>query len=222
MTFFYVNKNHHFRMIFDSNIINYESTRKRLQIKKTQNINDEMKIIFEWNKANVTNVVRCMIVKINKFRHHVKFEIKNYVWLNRRYIKTIKFFDKLNDKKLKSFQVINKRDQVYELKLFDIMHIHSMFHFWLLRKNFQNFLKNQVNDSLDSIILNEDFEWKINDIVQFKYHRHRFQYRINWIDYFHDRVWYYVDVDLLKTKLYHWLNKRETSRYVFEIWHRIM
>ena len=34
-------------MIFDSNIINYESIRKRLQIKKIQNINDEMKIIFE-------------------------------------------------------------------------------------------------------------------------------------------------------------------------------
>ena len=179
MTFFYVNKNYHFRMIFDSNIINYESIRKRLQIRKTQNINDEMKIIFEWSKANVTNVVRRMIVKVNKSRHHVEFEIKNYVWLNRRYIKTIKFFDKLNDKKLKSFQIINKRDQVYELKLSDIMHIHLMFHFWLLRKNFQNSLKNQVNDSLDSIILNEDFEWEINDIVQFKYHRHRFQYRVN-------------------------------------------
>ena len=137
-----------------------------------------------------------MIARINKIRLSINFEIENYVWLNRRHIKTIRSFDKLNDKKLKSFKIIKKRDIVYELELFDDMHIHLVFHWWLLRKNFKNSLKEQQNDFSKFVIANEMFEWELNDILQFRYRYHRLQYRCKWSSWnSHDRIWYYVDDD---------------------------
>ena len=157
-----------------------------------------MKTIFKWNKTNVIEIRCRIIVKINKHKQFVKFEIKNYVWLNRRNIKTIKSFNKLNDKNLNFFVIINKREQIYELKLFEIMHIYLMFHFWLLRKNEQNFLKKQQNDLSKFIIFEKNSKWKMNDILKFKYNYHRLQYKINWTNYSHDCVWYYVNANQFK------------------------
>ena len=134
-----------------------------------------------------------MITRVNIYRKSIKFEIKNYVWLNRRNIKITRFSNKLNDKNLKFYQIINKKNQIYELKLSNIMHIHSIFHFWLLRKNSRDSLSRQNNELFESIILNEKLEWKIDDIIDFRYYYHRFQYRVNWTNYSYDRVWYYVD-----------------------------
>ena len=162
---FFINKNYHSRMIFDSNLDDYEITRERLLIKQNEFIVEKMNRIIEYVKINVIDVKQKMIARVNRIRFSINFEIKDYVWLNRRHIKTIRSFDKLNDKKLNSFKVIKKRDIAYELKLFDDMHIHSVFHSWLLKKNFKNSLKEQQNDSSKFVIANEMFEWELNDIL---------------------------------------------------------
>ena len=159
---FFINKNYHFRIIFDSNLNNYEIIKKRLLIKQSEFIVEKMNRIIEYVKINVVDTKQKMTIRINKIRLSINFKIENYVWLNRRHIKTIRLFDKLNDKKLNSFKVVKKRNIVYELKLFDDMHIHFVFHSWLLRKNFRNSLKKQQNDSSKFVIANEMFEWKLN------------------------------------------------------------
>ena len=183
-------------MIFDSNLNDYEITKERLLVKQSEFIVEKMNRIIEWIKINAIDVSQKMIARINKFRFSINFEIEDYVWLNRRHIKTIRSSDKLNDKKLNSFQIIKRRSIVYELKLFDDMHIHSVFHFWLLRKDFKNSLNEQQNDFSKFVIADEAFEWELNDIVQSRYHYHRLQYRCKWSNWdFHDRIWYYVDDD---------------------------
>ena len=152
-------------MIFDSNLNDYEITKKRLLIKQNEFIVEKMNRIIEYVKVNVIDVKQKMTARINKIRLSINFEIENYVWLNRRHIKTTRSFDKLDDKKLKSFKIIKKRDIVYELKLSDDMHIHSIFHSWLLKKDFRNSLKEQQNDFSKFVIANEMFEWKLNDIL---------------------------------------------------------
>ena len=152
-------------MIFDSNLDDYEITRKRLLIKQSEFIVEKMNRIIEWIKINVVNAKQRMTTRINKSRYSISFEIKNFVWLNRRHIKTVRSFDKLNDKKLNSYFVVKKRDIVYELKLFDDMHIHSIFHFWLLRKDFNDSLKEQHNDFSKLVIADETLEWKLDDIL---------------------------------------------------------
>ena len=196
LTSFFINKNYHFRMTFDSNLNDYEIIKKRLLIKQNEFIVEKMNRIIEYAKINVIDARQKMTIKINKIRLSSSFEIKNYVWLNRRHIKTIRSFDKLDDKKLNLFKVLKRRNIVYELKLFDDMHIHSVFHLWLLKKDFRNLLKKQQNDSSKFVIANEQFEWELNDVMQFWYHYHRLQYRCNWSNWdSHDRIWYYVDDD---------------------------
>ena len=186
---FFINKSYHFRMIFDSNLDNYEIIKERLLIKQNEFIVEKMNRIIEYVKTNVIDVRQKMIARINKIRLSVNFEIEDYVWLNRRHIKTTRSFDKLNDKKLNWFKVIKKHNIVYELKLFDDMHIHSVFHFWLLRKDLKNSLKKQQNNSSKFVIANEMFEWELNDILQSRYRYHRLQYRCKWSNWnSHDRT----------------------------------
>ena len=128
-------------MIFNFNLNNYKIIKKRLLIRQNEFIVEKMNRIIEYAKVNVVDARQKMTTRINKIRLSIIFEIENYVWLNRRHIKTIRSFDKLNHKKLKSFKIIKRRDIVYELKLFDDMHIHLVFHSWLLKKNSKNSLE---------------------------------------------------------------------------------
>ena len=179
-------------MIFEFDIINYKSIKKRLLTKKIENINTKMKRIINYVKKYVINVVKRIIARVNQYQKFIEFEIKNYVWLNNQNIKIVRFFDKLKNKNLK-FYLVTKKKQIYELEFSNIMYIHSMFHFWFLRKKFQIFLFEQKNDSLESIILNKNLEWEIDNITDFRYYYYRFQYWVNWTKYFHDRTWYYVN-----------------------------
>ena len=138
---FFINKNYHSRMIFDSNLDDYEIIKKRLLVKQNEFIVEKMNRIIEYAKINVVDAKQRMTIRVNKIRLSSSFEIENYVWLNRRHIKTVRSFDKLNDKKLNSFKIFKRRDIAYELKLFDDMHIYSIFHSWLLKKDFKNSLK---------------------------------------------------------------------------------
>ena len=75
------------------------------------------------------------------------------------------------------------------------MRIYDVFYCWFFRKIVCDFFENQINELFDSVIINENFEWKMNDILKFRYHYDRFQYRVNWSNWSHNRIWYYVDND---------------------------
>ena len=52
-------------MIFEFDIINYKSIKKRLLTKKVENINTKIKRIINYVKKHVINVVKRIIVRIN-------------------------------------------------------------------------------------------------------------------------------------------------------------
>ena len=81
-----------------------------------------------------------MMNQANKHRKKINYKIESRMFLNEQNIITARFFKKLNDKMLNSFQIIDLVDSFYKLKLFKTMHIHDVFHSELLR-----FV---VNDSL--------------------------------------------------------------------------
>ena len=66
-------------MTFEFDIINYESIKKRLLIKKIKNINTKIKRIVNYVKKYFTNVVKRMIVRVNQYRKFIEFEIKNHI-----------------------------------------------------------------------------------------------------------------------------------------------
>ena len=190
---FFVNKGFHSRMSFSSDSISYVTTKKRLLAAKAKNITGIMQNILNYVRDHVDVAQKRMTIQVNKHRKVVKYVEGDYVFLNRRNIKTARSFDKLDDKKLGSFKVLERRGNFYQLELFETMRIYDVFHCWFFRKNFCDFFENQINESFDSVIVNENLEWEMNDILKSRYHYNRLQYRANWSGWPHDRTWYYVD-----------------------------
>ena len=101
-----------------------------------------MQNILNYVRNNVEMIQKRMTIQINKHRKVVKYVEKNYVFLNRRNVKIAKSFNKFNDKKLNSFKMLQRLNNVYRFELFEIMRIHDVFHCWLLRKDICDFLEN--------------------------------------------------------------------------------
>ncbi len=117
------------------------------------------------------------------------------MFLNEWNIVTAKSFKKLNDKMLNSFQIIESIDSFYKLKLSETMHIHDVFHSELLHSVVDDSLSDQKNESSKSIMINDEDEWKINDILNFQCYKRQLQYWVKWKNYDNDLNWYNADDD---------------------------
>ena len=71
----------------------------------------------------------------------------------------------------------------YKLELSDSMRVHDVFHPDLLRPAANDSLSDQKNESLNSIVINDEDEWKIDDILNSRRYRKRLQYKVKWHDY---------------------------------------
>ncbi len=193
LTFFFMNKNFHSHMSFNSDIIEYESTRERLQIAQVENIFNHMNKTLIFAREALIKTWKQMMNQTNKHRKKINYEIKSKMFLNERNIITARFFKKLNDKMLNSFQIIDSVDSFYKLKLSKTMHIHNVFHSELLCSVVDNFLLDQKNESSRSIVINDEDEWKIDDILNSWWYWRWLQYQVKWKNYDNDLNWYNAD-----------------------------
>ncbi len=193
LTLFFMNKSFHSHMSFDSDIIKYESTCERLQINQVKNISEQMNktLIFAYEALIKTR--EQMMNQANKHRKKINYEIKSKMFLNEWNIITARSFKKLNDKMLNSFQITESIDSFYKLKLSETMHINNVFHSKLLHSVINNSLFDQKNESSKSIVINDEDEWKIDDILNFQCYRRWLQYRVKWKNYDNDLNWYNAD-----------------------------
>ncbi len=178
LIFFFMNKNFHPRMSFDSDIIEYESIRERLQIDQVKNISEQMNKTLIFAREALIKTREQMMNQANKHRKKVNYKIESKMFLNERNIVTARFFKKLNDKMLDSFQITESVDSFYKLKLSETMHIHDVFHSELLRSVVDDSLSDQKNESSRSIVINDEDEWKIDDILNFRRYQRQLQYRV--------------------------------------------
>jgi len=195
LTLFFMNKNFHSHMSFDSDIIKYESIRERLQIVRAEDIFDHMNKTLIFAREALIKTQERMMKQANKHRKKINYKIESKMFLNERNIVTAKLFKKLNDKMLDSFKVTDSVDFFYKLKLSDTMRIHDVFHSELLRSVVDNSLSDQKNEPSRSIVINDENEWKIDDILNFQWYRRRLQYRVKWKSYDNDLNWYNADGD---------------------------
>ncbi len=195
LTLFFMNKSFHSRMSFDSDIIEYESTRERLQIDRVKNISEQMNKTLIFAREALIKTRKQMMNQANKHRKKINYKIESKMFLNERNIVTARSFKKLNDKMLDSFQITESVDSFYKLKLSETMHIHDVFHSELLRSVVDDSLSDQKNESSRSIVINDEDEWKINDILNSWRYRRRLQYRVKWKSYDNDLNWYNADDD---------------------------
>jgi len=136
-----------------------------------------------------------MIQQANKHRKEVDYEIESKMFLNEWNIITARSFKKLNDKMLDLFINLDLVDSSYKLKLSETMHVHDVFHSDLLHLVVNDFLSDQKNESSESIVINDEDEWKIDNILNFRRYQKRLQYRVKWNDYDNDLNWYNADDD---------------------------
>ncbi len=192
---FFMNKSFHSRMSFDSDIIEYESTRERLQIDRVKNISEQMNKTLIFAREALIKTRKQMMNQANKHKKKINYEIESKMFLNERNIITARSFKKLDDKMLDFFINLDLVDSSYKLKLSKTMHVHDVFHSDLLRLVVDNLLPDQKNKFFESIVINDENEWKIDDILNSRRYRRRLQYKVKWNDYDNDLNWYNVDDD---------------------------
>ncbi len=165
LTFFFMNKNFHSYISFNSDIIKYESTCERLQIIRIEDIFNYMNKMLIFACKALMKTWKWIMKQINKHRKKINYKIKSKMFLNERNIITERFFKKLNDKMLNSFKIINFVNFFYKLKLSSTMYIHDMFHSELLHSVVDDSSSDQKNEFLKSIVINDENKWEIDNIL---------------------------------------------------------
>jgi len=195
LIFFFMNKNFHPRMSFNSDIIEYESIRERLQIARVEDIFNHMNKTLIFAREALIKTREQMMNQTNKHRKKINYKIESKMFLNERNIVTARSFKKLDDKMLDSFINRDLVDSSYKLKLSESMHVHDVFHSDLLRSAVDDSLSDQKNESSRSIVIKDEDEWEIDDILNFRRYRRRLQYRVKWKNYDNDLNWYNANDD---------------------------
>ncbi len=194
MTFFYFNKEFHFRMSFDSDTTDYETTCERLKARKVDDIIIWMKELLNFNCQQLKKTKLIIEVQINKYKWDVIYKVDDWVWLSFRNVKTTRLCKDLKDKQLDFYQITIKVSIFYHLHLsVSMKHLHSMFSSKLLWSYSENSISEQHSESLRSITIKDDEYWEINDILNFRCYRDQIQYKVKWTDLDKDDEWYYVD-----------------------------
>jgi len=182
-------------MSFEFDVIEYESSHERLQTTKVENISENMNKTLKFARESLAKTREQMMKQVNKHRKEVDYEIESKMFLNERNIVTARSFKKLDDKMLDSFINLDLVNSSYKLKLSESMRVHDVFHSDLLRSVVDDLLPDQKNEFSDSIVINDEDEWEIDDILNFRRYRRRLQYRVKWNDYDDDLNWYNADDD---------------------------
>jgi len=145
-------------MSFELDVIEYESSRERLQTAKVENISEHMNKTLKFARESLVKTREQMMKQVNKHRKEVNYEVESKMFLNERNIVTARFFKKLDDKMLDSFTNLDLVDSSYKLKLSESMRVHDVFHPDLLRSAVDDFLPGQKNEPSGSIVVNDEDE----------------------------------------------------------------
>ncbi len=183
---FFLNKGFHPRMSFEPDVIEYGSSRERLQATKAEDISERMNKTLKFARESLVKTREQMMKQVNKHRKEVDYEAGSKVFLNERNIVTARPSKKLDDKMLGSFTNLGLVGSSYKLELPESMRVHDVFHPDLLRPAVDDPLPGQKNEFPDPIVVNDEDEWEIDDILDSRRYRRRLQYRVKWNGYDND------------------------------------
>ncbi len=138
---------------------------------KAENIFEHIKWSLALIKQALARIKVTMKKQINKHWKKIIYKINDMMFLNFRNIMISRSLKKLNDKMLEFFNILIKIKHVYQLKLSSTRKIHSKFASSLLQLNSKNSLKEQWNESSDFIVIENEDEWKVKNILNFKHYK---------------------------------------------------
>jgi len=180
---FFLNKSFHSRMNFNLNSTEYEIIQARIEASKAKDIFKHMKWSLALIKQALVRVRVTMKKQIDKHWKKMIYKIDVMMFLDSRNIMITRSFKKLDDKMLESFKILIEIEHAYRLKLSSTMKIYLKFALNLLQLNSKNSLKEQRNESFDFIVMNDEDEWEVKNILNFKHYKWWLQYHVNWKEY---------------------------------------
>ncbi len=157
-------------MSFDLNSIKYEIIQARIEADKAKNIFKHMKQSLALIKQVLTRVRVTIKKQTNKHWKKMIYKINDMMFLNSRNIMISWSSKKLDDKMLEFFKILIEIKHAYQLKLSSTMKIHSKFASNLLQLDSKNSLNEQWNKSSDFIVIDDEDEWKMKNILNFKHY----------------------------------------------------
>ncbi len=165
-------------MNFDFNLTEYEITHARIEASKAKDIFKHMKQLLALIKQALARVRVTMKKQTDKHWKKMIYKIDDMMFLNSRNITTSRSFKKLNDKMLKCFKILVMTEEAYQLKLSSTIKIHNEFSSNLLWLNSEDSLEEQRNKLSNSIVVEDENEWKVKNILNFKHYE-----RNKWLQY---------------------------------------
>ena len=119
--------------------------------------------------------------------HHLlpsSFDIGDRVWLLRWHMKTTQPYDKLDYRRLGSFCIHGKiNDVIFCLDLPPQLRIHSVFHISLLEPYQDNTILDRITQPPPSIELEDGPEYEVAAILDSKIVCNKLHYLVDWLEY---------------------------------------
>lgn len=125
---FYANKGFHPRMSFCPDTTTYETTKKRLDATRAEDITDRMQNVLDYIRHNMNDAQEVMTRRTNMRRQYVKFNEGDMVFLSSKNIVTIRPSRKLDSKRYGPFRITGLVGSSYRLELPPTMKVHNVFH----------------------------------------------------------------------------------------------
>ena len=189
VTPFFSNKGFNPRMSFSPDTTDYDSTRKRLDAAKAEDITEQMQNVLAFIRQNMELAQVSMAKQTNRHRKDVTFDVGDMVFLTNKNYDTDRPSKKLDDKKWGPFEVTELIGTSYRLRLPTTMRIHDVFHASYLAKAPTNPLPGQNNPPPGPINIDKD-EWEVSDILNAKLFYGHLKYRVKWTGWDDDLHWY--------------------------------
>lgn len=204
------------RMSFD--VVDLSANiRERILKRKAADISEEMEDIRKFVIENMRDAQEKQMKNANEHRKDIKYELKDLVWISIKNIIINRLLKKLDHEMIDSYSIIKVVDSSYQVQLFETVKIFDTFHSSLLRKASENSLSGQINEFASSVVIENEEEWKIDDILDARKHYRRVQFLIKWKERDEDKIWYNFDefrnaTEIVKNFYEKYLNKSKSDR----------
>ncbi len=180
VTPFFSNKGFNPRMSFCPDVTDYETTRKRLDAERADDITEQMQKVLLYIQERMGNAQKDMAKQANKHREDIEFKEGNMVFLSSKNIVSTRPSKKLADKKYGPFKVTKVVNGDYQLQLPVTFRIHDVFHPSLLSLAATNPLPGQKTTPPPPTDVNGQKEFGLEEILDSRTYYGRLQYRCKW------------------------------------------